>query len=96
MKFKNISEVYNSEVDGSSYQGCVIVSYEKLIELFGQPIDGFEKTQKEWVLEFEDGTYVTIYDWKEYGTPYTEVTEWHIGGFQKESVELILSVIYEN
>ena len=39
-----------------------------------------EKTQNEWEMQTEDGTAITIYDYKEY-REYSddEKIEWHIG-----------------
>jgi hypothetical protein len=51
----------------------------QLIEVFGEPESGGDKTTVEWCLAFEDGTVATIYDWKEYDTP-TGLYHWHIGG----------------
>ena len=77
-------------VNGSSYQGQVLATFEQLVETFGKPeIDeeGY-KVRVEWMLQFEDGTIATIYDWKE-ECHYTDVTDWHIGGFNKTAVALV-------
>jgi hypothetical protein len=96
--FTNISETASSEINGSHLQGHVNISYNELVEVFGQPCDGDGyKVQKEWVIQFDDGTIATIYDWKwseEYngdghGTHYTQVPEWNIGGFEHNAVIMI-------
>ena len=67
-------------VDGTSLQGYMPATYEQLVERFGQPEgDAGDKTTVEWLLQFEDGTVATIYDWKEYSTP-VGMYHWHIGG----------------
>jgi hypothetical protein len=66
-------------VNGTSLQGYVPATYEQLVERFGQPEGGGDKTTVEWMLQFEDGTVATIYDWKEYETPMG-MYHWHIGG----------------
>lgn len=72
-----------SKIHGTSYKGVVNTTYGHLVSVLGEPHlrDG-DKTQAEWMLEFEDGTIATIHDWKEYDTPVEEVTEWHIGGHE--------------
>lgn len=95
MKFENISETASSEINGSCLQGHITIKYHELVEVFGEPGEGDEyKVQKEWAIQFEDGTIATIYDWKwseEYngdghGTHYTMVPEWNIGGFDNNAV----------
>ena len=60
------------------------VTYYELFNTLGQPTydngsDG-DKTQVEWVIEWEDEVY-TIYDWKTYDREYTinELNTWSIG-----------------
>ena len=69
--------------NGTSLKDYVTVSYDKLVEGFGEPDfgpnAGGDKVTCEWGLRFEDGTYATIYDWKEYETPMG-VHRWHVGG----------------
>lgn len=85
MKFKT-----DASFESSWLQGNVRTNYETLVACFGPPNsngDGY-KVQAEWSLKFEDGTYATIYDWKEgdsyhgegCGIPAEQVTDWHIGG----------------
>lgn len=84
---------------GSCLQGRIEETYARLVEVFGEPnCDGDEyKVQKEWVIEFDDGTIATIYDYKEgdayngegQGTHYTRVTDWHIGGRNQRAVLLV-------
>ena len=60
-------------------------SYDQLWNYLGEPtIDspsGDDKTQVEWVVEFNDELF-TIYDWKTYDRHYTKnsLTTWSIGG----------------
>ena len=69
----------NNNGCGTSLQGYMPAYLHQLIEVFGEPDGGGDKTTVEWCLEFEDGTVATIYDWKEYDTP-TGLYQWHIGG----------------
>ena len=66
---------------GSSHRGSIMTSYDRLVELFGEPTsngssDG--KVRVEWVIQF-NGYCFSIYDWKE-DKPLTEVKQFEIGG----------------
>jgi hypothetical protein len=85
MKFKEATEWQSSWL-----QGEIEVTYAQLVSVFGPEHsdgDGY-KVQAEWNLKFDDGTYSTIYDYKEgdsyhgegEGIPKEQVTCWHIGG----------------
>jgi hypothetical protein len=68
-----------ADANGTCLQGHMPAYLHQLIEVFGEPESGGDKTTVEWCLAFEDGTVATIYDWKEYDTP-TGLYHWHIGG----------------
>jgi hypothetical protein len=58
---------------------------DDLRNVLGQPQfesnDGQDKCNFDWIMETEDGTVFTVYDWKEYRQlAEDEVIEWHIGG----------------
>jgi hypothetical protein len=72
-------------VNGTSLQGYITATYDQLVERFGQPEGGGDKTTVEWMLQFADGTVATIYDWKVDETP-TSMYNWHIGGVNKTAV----------
>jgi hypothetical protein len=78
----------DADVNMTSLQGYMEAYYHQLVEVFGQPDGGGDKTTVEWCLAFEDGTVATIYDWKEYETP-TGLYRWHIGGRNSRSVNLV-------
>ena len=81
----NFKQANWDAVNGTSLQGYIPATYDQLVERFGQPEGGGDKTTVEWMLQFEDGTVATIYDWKEYSTPLY-VYDWHIGGKSKQAV----------
>lgn len=83
------------DTDGTSLKGRVDVPYDRLEAQFGRPLDvwGDGKVQASWDLQFDDGKVATIYDWKEYGTPYQQVRDWHIGGYDSEVVGRIQSIL---
>lgn len=83
MKFTN-----GANVNGTCLQGYVQAYYHQLVEVFGEPEGGGDKTTVEWCLEFEDGTVATIYDWKEYDTPMG-LYSWHIGGESNLAVDRV-------
>lgn len=76
-------------------QGYFTTTRREIEEVFGEPTvisDGWDKITVEWVIQFEDGTYASIYDYKRYeeGTPkMDEIYEWHIGGKNFRAAELI-------
>ena len=78
-----------ADVNGTSLQGYMPAYLHQLIEVFGEPEGGGDKTTVEWCLEFEDGTIATIYDWKEYETPMG-LHQWHIGGKNKDAVYAVM------
>jgi hypothetical protein len=82
----NDSEI---DVNGTSYQGEISETFEKLLKVFGTPMgaSGDNKVDVEWNVMFNDGVVATIYNWKngpvsmgERGTNPVDNTTWHIGG----------------
>jgi hypothetical protein len=78
----------NADANMTCLQGYIRATYSELVEVFGEPEGGGDKTTAEWCLRFEDGTVATIYDWKEYETPMYEY-DWHIGGHNKKAVDRV-------
>ena len=74
-----------TEANGTSLQGYIRATYAELVERFGEPEGGGDKTTVEWCLAFEDGTIATIYDLKEYET-HMYAYDWHIGGKSNTAV----------
>lgn len=87
MKFTN-----DALVTGTSLQGHIVTTYGELVEKFGEPNKGGDKTTVEWRLDFEDGTIATIYDWK-YGETPMHKTEWNIGGKNSDAVFRVYEVM---
>jgi len=79
-----------TDANGTSLQGYVQAYYHQLVAVFGEPEGGGDKTTVEWVLQFEDGTVATIYDWKESETPMG-LYRWHIGGRNSTAVSRVTS-----
>lgn len=82
---------------GSSLKGYIKTTYQDLVKCFGEPSsegDGGYKVSFEWAIEFSDGTYATIYDWKLSQSERSDVRrgriyEFHIGGFTSDAVERV-------
>lgn len=104
----NLNIEKTEEFLGGSLITKVTVSYNRLVELFGEPnvgISGDKKTQCEWnlliqnpdVYDEESEGIIFIYDWKEDVQP-KDVRDWHIGGQSNilglELVEYILDRRY--
>ena len=91
------------EVDGTSLQGYMDISYEKIYDILGEPnleTDGY-KTDAEWGIRFPDtGEVATIYNYKT-GTNYLgaegldpqDIRDWHIGGRDKSIVERVCKLL---
>jgi hypothetical protein len=81
--------------ESSCLQGYVEVNYTDLVDCFGPPNcdgDGY-KVDAEWMIKFEDGTYATIYNYKdgknycgEDGLDVEDIKCWHVGGMSKQSL----------
>ena len=74
----------------SFHEDTIVATPNQIIESIGEPTyvenTGEDKTNLEWELLLDDGTFFTIYDWKEYrpleyNAPYT----FHIGAKNPES-----------
>ena len=76
---------------GSSLQGYVRTTLAELTEVFGEPTyrnpDHYDKVNTEWVLLI-NGVLVTVYNWKT-GTTPTDMYDWHVGGKDNRSEELV-------
>ena len=89
-----------NKINGSHLQGCISCTYAHLVNTFGQPHQDApssdDKVDVEWSFEFNDGTVATIYNYKDgfaylgkEGTPTEKITDWHVGGRDKKSLEYI-------
>jgi len=79
---------------GTSLQGHITTTMRELNSVFGEPTFYYpgDKVTVEWEHTFDDGTVVTIYDWKRYddGVPeMDEIVEYNIGGFNKDAAEKV-------
>lgn len=83
------------EIDGTHLQGEFSHSFQEIKSVFGDPILGEsgDKVQAEWAIQFDDGTVATIYDWKEWGTSYENVKNWHVGGYNRKAFDAVKSML---
>ncbi len=80
-----------------SLQGYIAAEYDKLVEKLGEPTDGDgEKVDAEWLIQFDDKTFATIYNYKDgvnylgtSGLRVSEITDWHIGGSNKTAADRV-------
>jgi hypothetical protein len=85
----------NIDVNGTSLQGFIPITYDELCKYFGPPSFGPEeigdKVTCEWCLSYFDGEEIvaTIYDYKVYDYTPKTLYNWHIGGFNSSSVILV-------
>ena len=82
---------------GSWLVGYLNTTYKSLVKAFGKPSEDFDdyKSDAEWQVKFSDGSYVTIYNYKDgknyngaSGVPKTKITGWHIGSDKDVSPEV--------
>lgn len=99
-------EVSESGKSGSSLQGYVTATYDKLIGLLGKPTymdaDPYAKVNCEWCLTIKvqdeddpedwDYEYATIYNWKDGRVPL-ETYSWHVGGFSYDIEDLVAKIL---
>jgi hypothetical protein len=83
-------------LSGTHLQGYIDCSYQSIAAKLGEAeIDlGGDKVRANWFIEVTiDGKKVVanIYDWKEF-MPVKSVTNWHIGGFDGDSVKLVQAI----
>lgn len=82
------------EISGTSWKGNLTISYSKLCEVLGEPMLWVhDKSQAEWVIEFEDGMIATIYDWKYQGRLENNQF-WKIGGFENRVISRINNLLW--
>jgi hypothetical protein len=94
---------WDDKANGSSYQGAIDISYNEIVAKLGKPTgnDG-HKVDAEWLVEFNDGTVATIYNYKDgknyngkIGLETSEIRDWHIGGHNKEVVDKVHKIFSE-
>lgn len=98
MEFVRLTDF--DQINGTVRQGEIHVRYEELVKRLGEPANGgTEETDAEWWLKFEDGTIVTIYNYKDgknwrggRGLPVDAIGFWHIGGNCSRAAQLIIEL----
>ena len=89
-----------SSKEGTCYRATIEVSYQDLVEVWGEPSKGDEyKVEAEWVIRPTRNSVITIYNYKNsrsYDSSYPEITtvrEWHIGGHSADVVDRLLKMM---
>jgi len=75
--------------------GYVETTYKDLVKVFGEPLEGYDKTNAEWYIKFSDGIIANVYDYKMEYIP-ENIFPWHIGSGSFEVVERIASLVDGN
>ena len=82
-----------ANASGTCFQGHVSASYNRLVEVFGEPHDRMgDKTTVEWCFEHE-GVKFALYDYKWQSAQSDLVESWHVGGISPEAVETVLALL---
>jgi len=99
---KTLKTNLRADICGTSLHGYVHTSYKTLRNLFGKPNlpkGQGGKIDAEWILETPYGI-ASIYNYKDgknyngrNGTAVKDITEWHIGGHNKETAIVIQTAI---
>lgn len=100
MKFKTHNDVI-IPVDGTYLIGEIETNYERLFEVFGQPLDGDGyKTDAVWEILFEDKTVATVYNWKngkgylgDEGMEVADIKDWHVGGRSPKALTYVSQAV---
>lgn len=93
MKYITHNQDPHINVNHTHLQGYVDATFDQLTALFGAPGEGDGyKVDAEWLIQFEDGTVATVYNYKtgrnycgKHGTPVERMESWHVGGFTKDA-----------
>jgi len=82
-------------IDGTHFQGEFSSSFQKIKSLFGDPILSVpgDKTQAEWRIQFDELVRDMNHDWKEWGTSYENVENWHVGGYNRKAFDAVKSML---
>jgi len=84
------------KINRTHLQGELKTLYSTLVKKFGHPnIINSDKTSALWIIEDKNKTIATIYDWKNEGHSIENTIDWHVGGFDKKSFELVKLAIGE-
>ncbi len=90
---------------GGWLQGSVDTNYAALVRTFGSPSEKYDdyKSDAEWQIQFADGTYATVYNWKDghhylgnEGLDLEDITDWHVGGMSDRAVTLVKEALQQD
>lgn len=81
------------------HKGEIPITYPELVEIFGEPYrkewaEGFDRITTEWIIEFDDMTQATIFDFKNKQRP-EGMYMWKVGGITGEAFGRIRRIIEE-
>src|SRR5258708_2795250 len=85
---------------GTERQGYLTASYDHLVSLFGEPLQGdHDKVDANWIIETDRGIG-TIYNYKDGkawlgdgGRDVQDITFWHVGGADEAAAQAIMEIV---
>lgn len=82
------------KISGTHFMDGMLASYDQLVDVFGAPHGPSEdgKTRFNWVLEFDDGTIATIYDYKMPLFDNDKRVYWHVGGHNRSAWYQVIDI----
>ncbi len=93
------------DYEGTTLQGYVHTTYDKLVDTFGDPTIGEDMSDAQWVLQFkvpeDEGSqnfdYITatihkVDEWDEDNIP-DGIYRWHVSGYDEEAVDCVKEVL---
>ena len=108
MSNPNITFKGTTDFGGGSGQGSIESSYDNLVKLFGEPMEGDDyKVSMEWSAIDNNGNIVSIYDWKSTNLYDDELPDpshlkglesfsWNIGAKNEQDAINLIGYIYKN
>lgn len=96
MKFQTHNDA-DIDVIGTSLTGSIQATRKDLEWVFGIAggNGGEDKLTTLWKIKFEDGTVVTIYDWRCPQPGLNQSYNWHIGSINRHGVQLVHNAFRE-
>jgi len=97
------------DFEGVSLQGYVETTYQRLVDIFGDPTIGSDMSDAEWVLQFkipmdtagynDDYDFITATiakrgEWDEDNIP-DGIYKWHVCGYDDEALECVKETLGE-
>lgn len=101
MNFVTHNDDTTLDANRTCLQGYIDTSFDVLVQRFGRPLPGDgHKTDAEWLIKTDEGTTITIYNWKNgkayngrSGSDIRFITRWHVGGHAKHALLVLRELL---